>query len=151
MTVSKSYFAGTHRTVPPARTLERLVPLMNDFGITRIANVTGLDRIGIPVVMVVRPNSRSVAVSQGKGLDIDSAKASGLMEAIETWHAERLMLPLKLASFHELSTDHPVVRIDRLPPLEDSLFDPDRPILWIEAKNQFDQQPLDPRHVPGAL
>lgn len=142
MTVSKSYFAGTHRTVTPAQTLERLTPLMSDFGITRIANVTGLDRIGIPVVMVVRPNSRSVAVSQGKGLDIASAKASGLMEAIETWHAERLMHPLKLASYRELSADHRVVRVDRLPPLEDSMYDHDHPLLWIEGKNLFDQQPL---------
>ncbi len=118
------------------------MPLMNDFGITRIANVTGLDRIGIPVVMVVRPNSRSVAVSQGKGLDIASAKASGLMEAIETWHGERLTLPLKLASYREIGVDHSVVRVDRLPPLEDSLFDHDHPLLWIEGKNLIDQQPL---------
>lgn len=29
--------------------------------------MTGLDCIGIPVVQVCRPNSRSLAVSQGKG------------------------------------------------------------------------------------
>lgn len=33
-------------------------------GITRVADVTGLDRIGIPVVMVCRPNARSLAVSE---------------------------------------------------------------------------------------
>ena len=142
MMASKSYFAGTHRTIAPADTVERLTPLMAEFGITRIANVTGLDHIGIPVVMVVRPNSRSVAVSQGKGMDLASAKASGLMEAIETWHAERLTLPLKLASYRELSADHPVVRVERLPPLEDSVFHHDEPILWIEGKNLFDQQSL---------
>ena len=52
-------------------------PCSPRMGITRIANVTGLDRIGIPVVMVVRPNARSVAVSQGKGLTLAAAKASG--------------------------------------------------------------------------
>jgi ribosomal protein S12 methylthiotransferase accessory factor YcaO len=31
-----------------------LAPVM---GITRVANVTGLDSVGIPVVMVCRPNS----------------------------------------------------------------------------------------------
>ena len=72
-------------------------------GITRVANVTGLDRIGIPVVMVCRPNSRSIAVSQGKGLDLDAARASGLMEAVETYHAERIELPLKLASLRDLA------------------------------------------------
>ena len=68
-------------------------------GITRVANVTGLDRVGIPVVMVVRPNSRSVAVSQGKGLTVAAAKASGVMEAAELWHAEHITKPLKLASY----------------------------------------------------
>ena len=78
----KSYRRGTHRIVSPQETLERVRPFMSALGITRIANVTGLDRLGIPVVMVCRPNSRSIAVSQGKGLDLDSAKASGLMEAL---------------------------------------------------------------------
>ena len=142
MTAVKSFFSGTHRTVPPRQTLERLVPLMPEFGITRIANVTGLDRIGIPVVMVVRPNSRSVAVSQGKGLELETAKASGLMEAIETWHAERLTLPLKLASHRELRADHSVVDIRRLPPLEESEFHDDLPILWIEANDLMKDQPV---------
>ena len=67
---------------------------MPTMGITRIANITGLDRLGIPVVMVCRPNSRSIAVSQGKGLTLDAAKASGLMESVETFHAESITRPL---------------------------------------------------------
>jgi ribosomal protein S12 methylthiotransferase accessory factor len=57
-------------------------------GITRLGNVTGLDRIGIPVVVAVRPNSRAVSVSQGKGIELPQAMASALMEAIEGFHAE---------------------------------------------------------------
>jgi ribosomal protein S12 methylthiotransferase accessory factor YcaO len=45
-------------------------------GITRLGNITGLDRIGIPVAIAVRPNSRSVSVSQGKGLELPQALAS---------------------------------------------------------------------------
>lgn len=59
-------------------------------GITRVADVTGLDRIGIPVVMVCRPNARSLAVSQGKGIDIEAATVSGLMESVELYHAEHI-------------------------------------------------------------
>jgi YcaO-like protein with predicted kinase domain len=66
--------SGTHRLVPPAETLARLRPLLPKLGITRVANVTGLDTIGIPVAMAVRPNSRSLSVSQGKGLDLDAAR-----------------------------------------------------------------------------
>jgi ribosomal protein S12 methylthiotransferase accessory factor YcaO len=94
----KAYRRGTHRTVDPATTLARMQPHLASMGITRIANVTGLDRIGVPVVMVSRPNSRSLAVSQGKGLTLEAAKASGVMEAIELYHAERIELPLKLGS-----------------------------------------------------
>ena len=102
-------------------------------GITRIANVTGLDRIGIPVVMVSRPNSRSISVSQGKGLDLAAAKASGVMEAIETYHAETITLPLKYASFGELCYSHRMVDIAGLPFCADSRWQDDRAMLWIEG------------------
>ena len=59
-------------------------------GITRLGNITGLDRIGIPVAIAVRPNSRSVSVSQGKGLELPQAMASALMEACEGFHAEEI-------------------------------------------------------------
>ena len=80
----KHYRTGTHPTIAPADTVTRLRSLMPKTGITRLANVTGLDRIGVPVIMVCRPNSRSIAVSQGKGLTVDAAKASGLMDFAET-------------------------------------------------------------------
>jgi YcaO-like protein with predicted kinase domain len=77
-------------------------------GITRLGNVTGLDRIGIPVVVAVRPNSRSVSVSQGKGLDLPQAMTSALMEAIEGFHAEEVGEGRR-AAYRELATNHCVV------------------------------------------
>lgn len=62
---------------------------MADLGITRLARQTGLDRIGIPVWAAMRPNSLSLAVNQGKGIDDDAARASALMEAAEYAIAER--------------------------------------------------------------
>jgi len=104
-------------------------------GITRVANVTGLDRIGIPVVMVTRPNSRSVAVSQGKGLSLDAAKASGVMEAIETWHAERISLPVRYASHADIEQDVAVVDVTRLPRIRNSRFTKTLRTLWIEGRD----------------
>jgi len=141
----KAYRSGTHRTVPPADTLARIRPLMARMGITRVANITGLDRIGIPVVMVCRPNSRSVAVSQGKGLDLTAAKVSGLMEAAETFHAEAITSPLKLGSFRELSRSHPMVDVAALPRAAGSRYDDDQPLLWIEG---WDLIGGSPRWVP---
>ena len=81
--VPKAFRRGTHRAVAPAETVAPVRPFLAAMGITRVANVTGLDHVGIPVVMVCRPNSWSLAVSQGEGLDLAAAEASGLMEAIE--------------------------------------------------------------------
>lgn len=137
----KAFRDGTHRTVAPADTLARVEPLMGTMGITRVANVTGLDRIGIPVVMVCRPNSRSVAVSQGKGLDLDAAKASGLMESVETWHAERITLPLVLGSFNDLRETHALVEVGTLPRVEGSRYRANLPMLWIECRNICSNEP----------
>jgi len=86
-------FAGTRRTRPPAETWRAIRPLLTGFGITRVADVTGLDDLGIPVAMAVRPLARTLSVAQGKGADLDSARVSAAMEAIEVWHAERAPLP----------------------------------------------------------
>lgn len=131
---AKRYFHGTHRTCTPEETVARLQPLLQGMGITRIANVTGLDRTGIPVVMVTRPNARSVTVSQGKGLTLAAARASGLMEAVEVWHAERIVRPLKLASFAEMRREHALPDIAALPQAAGSRFGPELPLLWIEGK-----------------
>jgi ribosomal protein S12 methylthiotransferase accessory factor len=131
--LAKGYRDGTHRLVSPRETVERVRPFMAAMGITRIANVTGLDNIGIPVVMVVRPNSRSVAVSQGKGLDLWAARASGLMESVEGYHAEYITLPLKYCSLAELRRTDRVLDVTELPREDPSLFHRDRALLWIEG------------------
>jgi YcaO-like protein with predicted kinase domain len=129
----KGFLVGAHRVLRPAETLEKILPLMPVFGITRVANITGLDVVGIPVVMVSRPNARSLSVAQGKGFDIVAAKTSGLMEAIETYHAEHITLPLKFATFNEMRSGHRLVDVDRLARLALSPFHADLRLLWIEG------------------
>jgi ribosomal protein S12 methylthiotransferase accessory factor len=131
--MDKRFVDGTHRTVSPAETVERVRPFLGAFGITRVANVTGLDHLGIPVVVVCRPNSRSLSVSQGKGLTLDAARASGIMESVESFHAERMTHPLKLASWHELRFDHDMADVARLPRTSISRFDPFYRLLWVEG------------------
>ncbi|MEH2460156.1 hypothetical protein [Nostoc sp.] len=41
---------------------------MTVFGITRIADITGLDCIDIPVAQAIRPNGKAFSASQGKGI-----------------------------------------------------------------------------------
>lgn len=74
----------------PKETLERIEPLMKKAGITRLADITDLDRIGIPVFSAIRPSAESGAISvyNGKGLTKDEAKVSALMEGFERYSAE---------------------------------------------------------------
>lgn len=134
---TKRYTRGTHRICAPEETLARLQPFLGTMGITRIANVTGLDRTGVPVVMVVRPNSRSVAVSQGKGLTLAAAKASGVMEAVELWHAEHITKPVRFLSCGEMRRQHRVADVDRLARTGGG-FATDLPLLWIEGRDLMD-------------
>ena len=137
----KKHRNGTHRSVAPDETVRRLMPLMSRFGITRVANVTGLDWLGIPVVMVCRPNSRSLSVSQGKGLTLDAAKASGLMESIELFYAERITLPVKVGSFHEMWKHHNVVDVEQLPCLNRLRYHAHHELLWVEGYDLLNDQP----------
>jgi YcaO-like protein with predicted kinase domain len=138
----KEFYGGTHRLIAPTETLNRLSPLTKEMGITRMANVTGLDWIGIPVVMVCRPNSRSLAVSQGKGLTLEEAQASGLMEAIELFHAEQVMLPLKLGSYEDLCQHHALVDCNDLPMTQSTGFKTHLPLLWVEGYDLVSEQPM---------
>ena len=63
-------------------------PRLARYGITRIADVTDLDVIGVPVYMGVRPLGTTLSVSQGKGMTHLSARVGAAMEAIEWWAAE---------------------------------------------------------------
>ena len=113
--------------------MARVGALMPVMGITRLANITGLDYLGIPVVVAVRPNSRSLAVSQGKGQTLQAARASALMESVEAYHAERILLPLKLGSFEDLRYTHRVTDVGALPRSSERVFDVNLPLLWVEG------------------
>lgn len=78
------------RDLDPAETLERIRPLFPKYGITRIADVTGLDVLGIPVAVAARPLAGTLSVSQGKGMTWAAAATSAAMESIEMWHAENV-------------------------------------------------------------
>lgn len=132
---------GTHRSRAPEESVEIAKAVAPRIGITRVADVTGLDRIGIPTVMVCRPNSRSLSVAQGKGVDLAQARASGLMESIESWHAERADLELRLASLRDLrQRGADVIDVDGLARRTHSRFTPDLRILWALGRSLLDDR-----------
>ncbi len=129
----KLHQAGTHRSRSPRATLEAYLPIAPTFGITRLANVTGLDYVGIPVYQCVRPNSRTLSVSQGKGVDLESAKASALMESIESWHAETMAVSTRFESPDLLASRAETVDLDRLQRASPRKLERDLPLPWVEG------------------
>ena len=85
------YFTGTHRVVPPEKTIENNEGKLKKIGVTRIADITDLDRINLPVYTAIRPTAQDGAISiyGGKGITKDNAKASAIMEAFERYSAEK--------------------------------------------------------------
>jgi YcaO-like protein with predicted kinase domain len=136
--VAKHFRRGTHRSADPDETLARVRPHMAHMGITRLGNITGLDRIGIPVAIAVRPNSRSVSVSQGKGLDLRQAMASALMEAAEGFHAEEIA-PCRHAAYCDLAWAETIVDPATLHP-GGRPFDAGTAISWIEGYDLLQRQ-----------
>ncbi|NUP09781.1 MAG: YcaO-like family protein [Polyangiaceae bacterium] len=87
--------------------------IRDQFGITRVAEVTGLDDLGMPVHSIFRPRSTSMAsVHSGKGLTVIDSLASGLAEAIETDCGERFLPADRVEGcFRTLQSEgYPVVR-----------------------------------------
>jgi ribosomal protein S12 methylthiotransferase accessory factor len=132
MPEAKVFLTGTHRVRRPEQTWEIIAPLLSRFGVTRIADVTGLDTLGVPVAMAVRPLSRTLSVSQGKGQTTVLAKISAAMESIELWHAENVHRPVAFATTPARDLDLPY-RIGGLVSGPAALVTDLTPMDWINA------------------
>lgn len=128
-----------NRVRAPEDTWDRIAPLLGVFGITRLADVTGLDNLGIPVVMAVRPLAPTLSVHQGKGSTLLLARVSAAMEAIEFHHAESACPPAALTSAADrLGLPYDVMSLDMDP---GTLFTPATPVEWVEASGIVSGRP----------
>jgi YcaO-like protein with predicted kinase domain len=101
---------GIERFVSAAETVVSVAAVAESLGVTRLADITGLDRIGIPVYSSVVPDSDDVlSVYNGKGVRAIDAKAGALMEAIERQTALKARLPFIEDSFSNLRKSRPVL------------------------------------------
>lgn len=95
--------AYSDRICGPEETWSRIEALLPRFGVTRLARLTGLDRLGIPVWSAVSPNARSIVINQGKGVTDIDAKVSAAMEALERAVAGEPLVPARHASRRDLA------------------------------------------------
>jgi ribosomal protein S12 methylthiotransferase accessory factor len=135
---------GTHRWVSPTETWSRVAPFLAEMGITRTANITGLDRLGIPTWIAVRPTALMIQVSNGKGISHAAAKLGAVMEAIEHWHAENPVGAFHGASECDLRRrNHAYVPADEIPGYISSLHVTDRRVVpWVRAERLPDNTPV---------
>ncbi|MFC6016453.1 YcaO-like family protein [Plantactinospora solaniradicis] len=126
---------GATHEFPVEVTWERISGHLRRIGVTRLADLTGLDRLGIPVYNAISPRSNDIiSVYNGKGVTPLAARTSAAMEAVERFSAWLPVRPAAVASYAELAAaDRPV-----LDPREHSFavvpgYRDDGPISWVEG------------------
>ncbi|KAF5055914.1 YcaO cyclodehydratase, ATP-ad Mg2+-binding [anaerobic digester metagenome] len=129
----KRYRAETQRAVDPETTLRMVEAVVPTTGITRIAEITGLDRIGIPVFSCIRPTAADGAISvyNGKGATPIAARVSAVMEGIERFSAELMDRSFTSARFSDLGSGVAIDPVDLVLP---DHADPDASLPWVEGR-----------------
>ena len=143
----KEFVWGTHRAMPPAMTLERIRPHLHLAGVTRVADITGLDNTGIPVAVAMRPASQTLAVEGGKGASLAAAATSAAMEALERFVGESDDVDDCWATVGEVA-DRLAAPIDAFPRWRTATVSARRQYPWAEMRDlRTDEVYL----VPSAL
>src|SRR6266481_3315442 len=103
--------SGVERSVRPAATIRRARAVLDTIGVTKVADITDLDRVGIPNFVTVRPHDLGPGISyyNGKGTTREQALAGALMEAVERHAGERYDGPITTASHYNLRRRHACV------------------------------------------
>jgi ribosomal protein S12 methylthiotransferase accessory factor len=137
----KTYNNETQRAVPLEDTLARIEPKVPAAGITRVADITNLDRVGIPVFSCIRPTAEdgAITVYNGKGATVEESRISAIMEGIERYssevHDRRIERGLYLELFNRGRVVDPRDLI--LPPEAN----PDQILPWFEGYDIANDEP----------
>lgn len=133
------------RSIPAELFYEILASEADGAGVTRLSDLTGLDRIGFPVWQAVRPAGRAQSVHQGKGWRALDAKIGALGEALESHWAERIEPDGPRARWEDLPPG------SRCPDQRDCFSDRTRigpgRIDWCEAHDLRSGQPIYLPHL----
>ncbi|WP_410508375.1 YcaO-related McrA-glycine thioamidation protein [Methanosarcina hadiensis] len=140
---SLSYIEGTQRVYDEATTLDNTKDQIKKIGVTRIADITNLDRLGIPIFSAIRPSAAPGAISiySGKGSTEQRARISAIMESFERCLAERpglnaniaggISAPALVESYLNAKEEHTVLDPGSL--LLSQPYNPSSLIEWVGA------------------
>lgn len=90
--LSGSYISLTQHPSPieADQCFRAILPLCRRARITRLGDLTGLDRLGLPVAQAVRPDALSEVTSLGRGLSTMDAAIGAIMESLERYYSESI-------------------------------------------------------------
>ncbi|MCB1355521.1 MAG: YcaO-like family protein [Maritimibacter sp.] len=111
--------------------------LLRRMGVTRLAAATGLDNLSVPVWSGIRPASRSLAVSFGKGLSAAQAQISAIMETLENAFAEASATKVaRTASLADMrAAGERIVPLETLSRCDPAGLDQTVPVRWIAGRS----------------
>lgn len=131
---------GTAHREPLTRTLERLDGVRALAGITRVADVTGLDRTGISVCQSVRPDAEvspdTFTVFSGRGATPEQSRVASIAEAIERHCGERGQFPperIRTGTAADLAQRSRVIAPDRFNLPADADYGAHTALEWVPA------------------
>jgi ribosomal protein S12 methylthiotransferase accessory factor len=123
------------RGVLVAETYARVKRIARSVPISRVADLTPLDDLGLPAYSAVTPLAKDLKIHNGKGATREAARVSAMMEAVERVSGERTSAPAVIASYRELEAggSFPVdPRAFELP--SDSAYRPDARFTWVRGR-----------------
>ena len=77
--------SGVPRTCRAEDTYENAVLLTEEMGIVELKDITGKDRLGIPVWCTIRPKERLGKVTVGAGMTETDARCAAMMATVERY------------------------------------------------------------------
>lgn len=111
---------------------ELLTPHLADYGITRVAHLTGFDSVGLPVHMAVKPQGRTLSSGSGKGPVPNASWVSAVMECAEQAVWETLHTdPVNASARTMRRLGLQVADGRRLAQMKGAIWNDDLPVNWI--------------------
>ena len=108
-----------------------LTPYLKDYGITRVAHLTGFDNVGLPVHMACKPQGRTLSSGSGKGVTENASWVSAVMECGEQAVWENLDVDTVHASEDALRRlGVTVIPGEQLPMTKGAIWSTNLPIEW---------------------
>lgn len=130
------------RLMTPGQTFAAIKPYFKELGITRVGLLTALDLLEIPVAFATRPNSYTLSVFQGKGIDEEAAMTSAAMEAVETRVAEIPPGAPVIATLEGMKAERaPMIDLDSVARCVPSEIG-DQPLAWSEGLDIMSDRPV---------